>query len=77
MALADAGANIVPLDQDPTQQIDGMLMLRTIFHLPGLAAARDAIERDFAASTHRLSTGQGNAASHGWRNGSLVTEKSR
>jgi hypothetical protein len=33
-----------------------MLMLRIIFHLPGLVDARDAIEREFAASTHRLPT---------------------
>jgi formyltetrahydrofolate deformylase len=46
--LADAGANIVSLDQHSTQQTGGTFMQRTIFHLPGLIAARDELERDFA-----------------------------
>jgi len=46
--LAGAGANIVSLDQHSTRQTGGTFMQRTIFHLPGLAAARDALERDFA-----------------------------
>ena len=46
--LASAGANIVSLDQHSTQQSGGTFMQRTIFHLPGLTAARDALERDFA-----------------------------
>ncbi|MGE2692019.1 formyltetrahydrofolate deformylase [Mycolicibacterium pulveris] len=46
--LTDAGANIVSLDQHATEQSGGTFMQRTIFHLPGLAAARDALERDFA-----------------------------
>jgi formyltetrahydrofolate deformylase len=46
--LADAGANIVSLDQHSTQQSGGTFVQRTIFHLPGLTAARDALERDFA-----------------------------
>ncbi len=46
--LADAGANIVSLDQHSTEQSGGTFMQRTIFHLPGLTAARDALERDFA-----------------------------
>ena len=46
--LAQAGANIVSLDQHSTEQTGGTFMQRTIFHLPGLAAARDALERDFA-----------------------------
>jgi len=45
--LADAGANIVSLDQYSTRQTGGTFMQRTIFHLPGLTAARDALERDF------------------------------
>lgn len=45
--LAQAGANIVSLDQHSTQQTGGTFMQRTIFHLPGLAAARDGLERDF------------------------------
>ena len=46
--LADAGANIVSLDQHSTLQTGGTFMQRTIFHLPGLAAARDDLEGDFA-----------------------------
>ncbi len=46
--LSCAGANIVSLDQHSTQQIGGTFMQRTIFRLPGLAAARDELERDFA-----------------------------
>lgn len=47
--LTGAGANIVSLDQHSTQRTDGTFMQRTIFHLPGLSAARDALERDFTA----------------------------
>ena len=47
--LARAGANIVSLDQHSTQQTGGMFMQRTIFHLPGLAAARTELEQDFRA----------------------------
>src|SRR5262245_62796702 len=45
--LAGAGANIVSLDQHSTEQSGGTFMQRTIFHLPGLTAARDTLERDF------------------------------
>ena len=45
--LAEAGANIVSLDQHSTQQSGGTFVQRTIFHLPGLAAARDELERAF------------------------------
>jgi formyltetrahydrofolate deformylase len=45
--LAASGANIVSLDQHSTEQSGGTFVQRTIFHLPGLAAARDALERDF------------------------------
>jgi formyltetrahydrofolate deformylase len=45
--LANAGANIVSLDQHSTEQSGGTFMQRTIFHLPGLTAARDALEREF------------------------------
>jgi formyltetrahydrofolate deformylase len=45
--LADAGANIISLDQHSTEQSGGMFMQRTIFHLPGLTAARDPLERAF------------------------------
>ena len=47
--LADAGANIISLDQHSTQQTGGIFMQRTIFHLPGLAAARAELEREFTA----------------------------
>jgi formyltetrahydrofolate deformylase len=47
--LTGVGANIVSLDQHATEQSGGMFMQRTIFHLPGLTAARDGLERDFAA----------------------------
>ena len=46
--LAGAGANIVSLDQHATSQSGGIFMQRTIVHLPGLAAARDTLEREFA-----------------------------
>ena len=46
--LAGAGANIVSLDQHATSQSGGTFMQRTIFHLPGLTASRDTLERDFA-----------------------------
>jgi formyltetrahydrofolate deformylase len=46
--LAEAGANIVSLDQHSTQQTGGVFMQRTIFHLPGLAAARVDLEQCFA-----------------------------
>ncbi|MBJ7400779.1 formyltetrahydrofolate deformylase [Mycolicibacterium sp.] len=46
--LAGAGANIISLAQHATSQSGGTFMQRTVFHLPGLAAARDGLERDFA-----------------------------
>ncbi|VEG51932.1 formyltetrahydrofolate deformylase [Mycolicibacterium aurum] len=46
--LADTGANIISLDQHSTERTGGTFMQRTIFHLPGLTAARDALERDFS-----------------------------
>src|SRR5690349_15856386 len=45
--LAGAGANIVSLDQHSTEHSGGTFMQRTIFHLPGLTAARDDLETDF------------------------------
>lgn len=47
--LARAGANIISLDQHSTEQSGGTFVQRTIFHLPGLAAACDALTHDFAA----------------------------
>ncbi|AFM15717.1 formyltetrahydrofolate deformylase [Mycolicibacterium chubuense NBB4] len=46
--LTGHGANIISLDQHSTAQSGGMFMQRTIFHLPGLTAVRDALERSFA-----------------------------
>jgi formyltetrahydrofolate deformylase len=46
--LAQSGANIVSLDQHATEQSGGTFMQRTIFHLPGLTAARDGLESAFA-----------------------------
>jgi formyltetrahydrofolate deformylase len=46
--LAETGANIISLDQHSTERTGGTFMQRTIFHLAGLAAARDGLERDFA-----------------------------
>ena len=46
--LASAGANIISLDQHSTAQTGGIFMQRTVFHLPGLTAARDSLARDFA-----------------------------
>lgn len=46
--LAEIGANIISLDQHSTEPTGGTFMQRTIFHLPGLPAARDQLEREFA-----------------------------
>ncbi|GHE80664.1 formyltetrahydrofolate deformylase [Amycolatopsis deserti] len=46
--LTRAGANIISLDQHTTAPENGTFMQRTIFHLPGLAAEREAVEREFA-----------------------------
>ncbi len=46
--LASAGANIISLDQHSTERTDGIFMQRTVFHLSGLLAARDALAHDFA-----------------------------
>ena len=46
--LTETGANIISLDQHSTEPTGGTFMQRTIFHLPGLTAARDQLERDFS-----------------------------
>jgi formyltetrahydrofolate deformylase len=46
--LTRAGANVISLDQHSTEQTGGMFMQRTVFHLSGLAAARDPLAHDFA-----------------------------
>jgi formyltetrahydrofolate deformylase len=48
--LAQAGANIISLDQHSTAPEDGTFLQRAIFHLPGLTAAIDGLEREFAAT---------------------------
>lgn len=45
--LTEAGANIVTLDQHATAESGGRFFQRTTFHLPGLKAARDELERRF------------------------------
>jgi len=52
--LAEAGANIVSLDQHSTAAEGGVFFQRTEFHLPGLSAARDELERSFAALADRF-----------------------
>lgn len=47
--LTQAGANIVSLDQHSTTEGDGAFFQRTAFHLTGLPAARDELERSFAS----------------------------
>jgi formyltetrahydrofolate deformylase len=46
--LAGAGANIVTLAQHSTAEAGGSFFQRTEFHLPGLPAARDDLQRAFA-----------------------------
>lgn len=46
--LAQTGANIISLDQHSTAPEDGTFLQRAIFHLPGLTAAIDGLEREFA-----------------------------
>jgi formyltetrahydrofolate deformylase len=45
--LANTGANIISLDQHSTAHSGGTFMQRTIFHMPGLATSRHALEREF------------------------------
>lgn len=47
--LTRAGANIISLDQHSTAPEDGVFLQRTVFHLPGLAAAQPDLEREFQA----------------------------
>ena len=46
--LGQTGANIISLDQYSTEQVDGIFIQRTIFHLPGLTALRDGLEHNFS-----------------------------
>ena len=45
--LTNSGANIISLDQHSTAPEDGVFLQRTVFHLPGLAAAQPELEREF------------------------------
>jgi len=45
--LFERGANIVHSDQDSTGASGGVFFLRTVFHLPDLAAQLSALDRDF------------------------------
>ncbi|MBX9980400.1 MAG: formyltetrahydrofolate deformylase [Mycobacterium gordonae] len=45
--LTQSGANIISLDQHSTAPEGGTFLQRAIFHLPGLTAATDRLERDF------------------------------
>lgn len=47
--LTKSGANIISLDQHSTAPEDGVFLQRTVFHLPGLAAAQPDLEREFQA----------------------------
>jgi formyltetrahydrofolate deformylase len=47
--LTAAGANIISLDQHSTEPEGGVFLQRTVFHLPGWAAANAELEREFAA----------------------------
>ena len=47
--LTRSGANIISLDQHSTAPEDGVFLQRTVFHLPGLAAAQPDLEREFQA----------------------------
>lgn len=48
--LAEAGANIISLDQHSTAPEDGTFVQRAIFHLPGLPAAIDELQQRFGAT---------------------------
>ena len=44
--ITEHGGNILSLDQFTTGLDDGQFFQRTVFHLPGLSARRDDLERD-------------------------------
>ncbi|MFT4569388.1 MAG: formyltetrahydrofolate deformylase [Hyphomicrobiaceae bacterium] len=46
--LSERGANIIDLDQHSTDPAGGCFFQRTAFHLPGLAAARESLQLEFA-----------------------------
>lgn len=52
--LAEHGANIISLDQHSTDSEGGRFFQRTVIHLPGLAAARPALEASIAQVAERF-----------------------
>jgi formyltetrahydrofolate deformylase len=52
--LADHGANITELGQYSTDPEKGRFFQRTVFHLPGLAAAHERLEHDFQTIAERF-----------------------
>ena len=52
--LAEHGANIISLDQHSTDAAGGRFFQRTVFHLPGLADGRPALERSITAVADRF-----------------------
>nr|WP_249277097.1 formyltetrahydrofolate deformylase [Rhodococcus sp. 06-621-2] len=48
--LSRYGANIISLDQHSTDYKGGILLQRTVFHLPGFAAQRESLTEDFRTS---------------------------
>ncbi|MFJ4254710.1 formyltetrahydrofolate deformylase [Microbacterium sp. NPDC090003] len=54
-ALAEHGANIISLDQHSTDSEGGRFFQRTVIHLPGLSAARPALEASIAQVAERFS----------------------
>ncbi len=48
--LTQAGANIISLDQHSTAAEGGTFLQRAIFHLPGLTAAIDGLQREFGSA---------------------------
>lgn len=52
--LAEHGANIISLDQHSTDAAGGRFFQRTVIHLPGLSARREALETAFAPIAARF-----------------------
>ncbi|MDQ0649441.1 formyltetrahydrofolate deformylase [Microbacterium natoriense] len=52
--LSEHGANIISLDQHSTDSEGGRFFQRTVIHLPGLSAARPALEADLEKVAERF-----------------------
>jgi formyltetrahydrofolate deformylase len=52
--LSEHGANIISLDQHSTDSEGGRFFQRTVIHLPGLSAARPALEADLGKVAERF-----------------------